>query len=145
MNEPQPRFSGAPVPTPPIPDDDGAVSGELAARLDAFAAGTVGAEQVLAELCRSRLFVPVVAGLEEADVGTDGLRREKQSTMATVLVQNPDGGRALLAFSGIEPLTRWRGEARPVPLAPPLAGRGAGGDGGRTRGLDRNGPEAVWG
>ena len=125
VNEPQPRFSGTPVPTPPIPDDDGAVSVELATRLDDFAAGSVGADQVLDALSRSRLFVPVVAILDESEEGADGLRHEKRSSMATVLVQNPDGGRALLGFSSIDALTRWREEARPVPLVAPLAARAA--------------------
>jgi hypothetical protein len=142
VNEPspQPRFAGTPVPTPPIPDDDGAVSAELAARLDSFAAGAVSAEQVLATLTRSRLFVPVVAILDEAEVGADGLRQEKQSSMATVLVQRPEGGRALLAFSSIDALTRWRQEARPVPLVASLAARAAVDEGAETLLIDLAGP-----
>ncbi len=142
VNEPpsKPRFSGAPVPTPPIPDDDGAVSGVLAGRLDAFAVGSVGADQVLEALCRSRLFVPVIAVLDESEVDADGLRHEKSSSMATVLVQNPAGGRALLAFSSIDSLTRWRAEARPVPLAAPLAARAAVDEGAETLLIDVAGP-----
>jgi len=140
VNEPQPRFSGAPVPTPPIPDDDGGVSVELASRLEAFAAGSVSADHVLEAISRSRLFVPVVAVLDEAEVGADGRRHEKQSSMATVLVQNSDGGRALLGFSSIDALTRWRTEARPVPLAAPLAARAAVDEGAETLLIDVAGP-----
>jgi hypothetical protein len=142
VNEPQQRFSGAPVPTPPIPDDDGSISAELAARLDDFATGSVGADRVLEALSRSRLFVPVVAVLDEAEVGDDGLSREKQSSMATVLVQSTDGGRALLGFSSIDALTRWRTEARPVPLAAPLAARAAVDEGAETLLIDVAGPLA---
>ncbi len=129
-----------PVPTPPIPDDDGAVSAGLAARLDAFAAGSVGADQVLEALATSRLFVPVVAILDEAEVDSDGLRHEKHSSMATVLVQRPEGGRALLAFSSMDALTRWRPDARPVPLAAPLAARAAVDEGADTLLIDAAGP-----
>ena len=144
MNEPKPRFSGTPVPTPPIPDDDGAVSAELAAQLDAFAAGNATADQVLGDLSRSRLFVPVIAILDESEVGANGLRHEKQSSMATVLVQSPDGGRALLGFSCIDSLTLWRTKARtkarPVPLAAPLAARAAVDEGAETLLIDVAGP-----
>lgn len=113
------------VPTPPFADDDGSVSDELSSALGRLAAGEVGGEVVLAALAAARLLVPVVAVLDEAEIGPDGLRREKQSSMATVLVESPTGGRALLAFSGTEPLNRWRADARPVPLAAPLAARAA--------------------
>ena len=36
--------------------------------------------------------------------------------MATVLMTGRDGRRALLAFTGTEPLRRWNPEARPVPV-----------------------------
>lgn len=142
MNEPVSgqRFSGAPLPTPPIPDDDGAIFGELAERLAEYTAGVAGADQVLAALARSRLFVPVVAVLEESELGADGLPREKQSSMATVLVQSADGGRALLGFSSIQSLTRWQGDARPVPLAAPLAARAAVDEGAGTLLIDVAGP-----
>lgn len=136
----EPRFAGTPVPTPPIPDDDGAASTELTARLAEFAAGAAGGAVVLDALARSRVFVPVVAVLDEAEVGSDGLRHEKHSSMATVLVQGPGGGRALLGFSSIESLTRWRADARPVPVAAPLAARAAVDEGADTLLIDVAGP-----
>ncbi len=60
--------------------------------------------------------------------------------MATVLVQNPEGGRALLGFSNIESLIRWRGDARPVPLVAPLAARAAVDEGAETLLIDVAGP-----
>jgi hypothetical protein len=137
---PDPRFAGVRVPTPSIPDDDGAAAVELTSRLEEFAAGAVDGAMVLDALSRSRLLVPVVAVLTESEVGEDGLRQEKHSSMATVLVQRPDGGRALLAFSGIESLTRWRAEARPVPLVAPLAARAAVDEGAETLLIDVAGP-----
>jgi hypothetical protein len=128
------------VPTPPVADDDGSVSDELSRALVQLAAGEVGGEELLAALAAARLLVPVVAVLDEAEVGADGLRHEKQSSMATVLVESPTGGRALLAFSGIEPLTSWRAEARPVPLVAPLAARAAVGEGADTLLVDVAGP-----
>jgi hypothetical protein len=68
------------------------------------------------------------------------MRHEKHSSMATVLVQRPDGGRALLGFSSIDALTRWRDEARPVPLAAPLAARAAVDEGAGPLLIDVAGP-----
>jgi len=136
----EPRFAGVPVPTPPVPDDDGAASPELTASLAELAAGSEVGTAVLDALVRSRLFVPVVAVLDEAQVGADGLRREKQSSMATVLVQRPDGGRALLGFSSIGSMSRWQADARPVPLAAPLAARAAVDEGADTLLIDVAGP-----
>ena len=121
MKEPptEPRFAGRPVPTPPLPDDDGTAAVELTARLKEFAAANVGGAQVLEALSRSRLLVPVVAVLDESEIGPDGMRHEKQSSMATVLVRNHDGGQALLAFSSVEALD-------------PVATGGPSGAGGRT-------------
>lgn len=128
------------VPTAAFPDDDGSVSGELTAALSQLAAGEVDGEAVLAALASTRLLVPVVAILDEADVGAGGLRQEKHSSMATVLLKSQTGGRALLAFSGTEPLTRWRPDARPVPLAAPLAARAAIDEGADTLLVDVAGP-----
>jgi hypothetical protein len=120
-----PRFAGAPIPTPPLADDDGAASPALVQALEEAAAGRGGGSEVLRALAGSRLLVPVVAVLDEAETGPDGLRRDKQSSMATVLVRAPDGRRSLLAFSGTESLRTWQDDARPVPLAAPLAARAA--------------------
>lgn len=136
----EPRFVGTPVPSPPIPDDDGAASRELTASLDELGAGRTVGTAVLDALVRSRLFVPVVAVLEESEVGADGLQREKQSSMATVLVQSQDGGRALLGFSSIESMNQWKPDARPVPLAAPLAARAAVDEGADTLLIDVAGP-----
>lgn len=122
---PEPQFSGVPVPTPPIPDDDGSASETLVAQLTALTSGTGSGEAVLAALSQARLLVPVVAVLDEAAIDDTGRAHEKRSTMATVLVADERGGRALLAFSAADSMTRWRSDARPVPLAAPLAARAA--------------------
>ena len=140
MAHSQPRFAGTPVPTPPISDDDRSASSELVAHLAGLAAGTSTGEQVLAALVGARLLVPVVAVLDEADENADGLRQEKNSSMATVMVANASGGRALLAFSSSAALVQWHPDARPVPLAAPLAARAAVDEGADTLLIDVAGP-----
>jgi hypothetical protein len=71
------------------------------------------------------LLVPVVAVLDEVDIDAEGRPREKASSMATVIADSPQHGRALLAFSGTEPMRRWRADARPVAVPGPLAARAA--------------------
>lgn len=135
-----PRFVGAPIPTPPLADDDGTAPGDLVRALRAAAGGIGGGPEVMLALATSRLLVPVVAVLDEVETGPDGLRRDKQSSMATVLVQAADGRRSLLAFSGTESLRAWRGDARPVPLAAPLAARAALDEGAAALLVDVAGP-----
>jgi hypothetical protein len=119
------QFVGASVPTPPIADDDGSTSPELLTALAELAEGTGDAVAVLAALADSRVLVPVVAVLDESETGSTGLRQEKHSSMATVLIETGDGRRALLAFSGTEPMGSWRPDARPVSMLAPLAARAA--------------------
>ena len=117
-------FSGVSVPTPPIPDDDGAASAELLHELHELSDGNGSGVAVLRALSTSRLLVPVVAILDSDDE-EHGHRVEKESSMATVIADSPGHGRALLAFSSTDSLMRWNDTARPVALAAPLAARAA--------------------
>jgi hypothetical protein len=134
------RFAGAPVPTPALPDDDGAAPYDLVRALRAAASGAGEGSGVLRALAASRLLVPVVAMLDESETGPDGLRRDKQSSMAMVLVEAADGRRSLLAFTGTESLRAWQQDARPVPLAAPLAARAALDEGADALLVDAAGP-----
>jgi hypothetical protein len=137
---PNRAFEGAAIPAPPIPDDDGQTSPRLRRELDRHATGDGSASDVLDALSSARLLVPVVALLEESSSGVGGLRHEKNSAMATVLVDSPEHGRALLAFSGIEPLKAWRADARPVAIMAPLAARAAVGEDAEVLVVDVAGP-----
>ncbi len=63
--------------------------------------------------------------LGEVEVDEHGLAHDKSSDMAAVLLTGRDGRRALLAFTGLEPLARWRPDARPVPVTARDAARAA--------------------
>lgn len=134
-----------PQPTRRIPDpgfagDDGAADPQLAAALASYAVDPGRTMEVLARLTTARLLVPVVALLGESEVDSDGLAREKSSDMATVLLTGRDGRRALLAFTGLPALHRWRRDARPVPVAASLAARSALQEGAEALVLDVAGP-----
>jgi hypothetical protein len=132
---------GASIPTPSEPDDDGGTSAELRSHLDAFARGDASGSAVLQVLADTRLFVPVVALLDaERASPFDQTRHEKQSSMASVLIESPEYGRALLAFSGIDPMRAWHEDARPVPVPAPLAARAAVGESASTLVVDVAGP-----
>ena len=105
----------------PYVDDDGAAEESLLASLQAYAAGDLVYPELLSVLAGSRLLVPVVALLGEVAYDDAGLAHDKSSDMATVLLTGADGRRALLAFSGTDALRAWDRDARPVPVAAPLA------------------------
>ena len=117
--------------------DDGAADPAVLAALAAYAAGQGSEHAALNALAGSRLLVPVVAvlteeasGDAEAAEGTEaaegseteaagdgpgtGLRREKSTEMALPTLIGRDGRAAVLAFTSLDALTRWRPDARPV-------------------------------
>ncbi|WP_433240236.1 SseB family protein [Streptosporangium sp. CA-135522] len=102
------------IPQPLVPDDDGSADASVASALAAFSAGTADAGAVITALGGARLLVPVVALLTESEVGTHGLRQEKESEMALPKLVGKDGREAVLAFTGAESLRLWRPDARPI-------------------------------
>lgn len=95
--------------------DTGEPDPAVAAALDAYARGTGSEHAALTAIAASRLLVPVVAVLsEQTPAGT-----EKESEMALPTLIGNDGRTAVIAFTGTEPLRRWRQDARPVPVAAP--------------------------
>lgn len=134
------------IPDSGFADDDGSASPAV---VEAFAAYDADPEgrfwQALAVLQDTRLLVPVVAVLSEDEVDgsegdTRGLRREKSSDMAAVLMQGRDGRTALLAFTGSAALQRWRSDARPVPVSVRQAAQAALDDGAAALVVDVAGP-----
>jgi hypothetical protein len=95
--------------------DTGEADPAVTAALAAYAAGTVAEHAVLTAVAASRLLVPVVAVLAEAnDNGT-----EKETEMALPTLIGNDGRKAVIAFTGTDTIKRWRADARPVPVPAP--------------------------
>ena len=106
-------------------DDDGAADPQVAAALAAYQAG-VGSEQAaLAALAAARLLVPVVAVLADGSAAEG----DKNSEMMLPTLIGQDGRPAVLAFTGLGPLARWRPGARPVPAEAGRVWRAAAADG----------------
>ncbi len=114
-----PRFVGHDIPTSAFADDDGAADPVLYEVLERFSDDPLTRGEVYRALIDARLLVPMVAVLEEVEVGADGLSREKSSSMATVSLIGAGGKRALLAFTSVEAMKMWDPTARQVAsLAP---------------------------
>lgn len=129
--------------SPAYPDDTGAVPEEVAEALGAYAAAPGEPRryaEVVAALQRSRLLVPVVAVLGEAEVDAAGLTHDKSSDMAAVLLTGADGRLALLAFTGVESMAAWDAAARPVPVLTQLAAQSAIQEGAAAMVVDVAGP-----
>lgn len=110
---------------PGFPDDTGEAPPALAAALSAYGEDDGAYVSALTALQDSRLLVPVVAVLGEVEVDEVGLAHDKSSDMAAVLLQRPDGRRALLAFTSTASLAAWDAEARPVPVPARVAAQSA--------------------
>lgn len=91
-------------------DDHGEADPALRAVI-AAADDQLGYLRAVAALCAGRLLMPIVASGDES---MDGPDPERHAEMAAVTITNQAGERALLAFTGIDSMTAWRGDARPV-------------------------------
>jgi hypothetical protein len=120
--------------------DDGSVAPEVERALAAYAQDRSTHRLALSALQDARLLVPVVAVLGEVEHGEDGLARDKSSDMATVLMTSSTGRTALMAFTGLEPMRRWRPDSRPVPVSVPQAAQAALQDGADALLVDVAGP-----
>jgi hypothetical protein len=104
-------------------DDDGSAEPGVQAALAAYGDGQGSEHAALTTLARARLLVPVVSVLTEASVpdetavaaGARQLKREKSSEMALPTLIGRDGRSAVLAFTCLDALARWRPDARPIP------------------------------
>lgn len=101
-----------------FPGDDGAAHSGVRDALARFAATRSPDDylRAVAHLCGDRLLVPVVATATSLGVTTGGLASDKEAEMAVVMMQRPDGGKALLGFTGLDALRAWDARARPVPV-----------------------------
>ncbi len=106
-------------------DDDGAADPRVTAALAAYHAGQGSEQDALVMLSAARLLVPVIA------VRADGSAAEgdKNSEMVLPTLIGQDGRPAVLAFTGLGPLARWRPNARPVPAEADRVWRAAATDG----------------
>ena len=106
-------------------DDDGAADPRVTAALTAYHAGQGSEQDALTALAASRLLVPVVA------VQADGSAAEgdKNSEMVLPTLIGKDGRPAVLAFTSLDALARWRPNARPVPAEAGRVWRAAVADG----------------
>ncbi|MBF0689603.1 MAG: SseB family protein [Cellulomonas sp.] len=133
-------------PSSPFAGDDGSPDPGLAAVLARYGAGEVPLTDVVVALAPTRVLVPVLAELEAAGVVEhDGHAHtvDKEASAGIVALRTPDGRTALPVFSGVDAMTRWRPDARPVPTAVPRAALSAVAEGWEVLVLDPAGPVTV--
>ena len=110
-------MQGLTVAEPKFPGDDGAADTAVLTALTAYAAGRGSEHAALTALAQSRLLVPVVAvPVAGEQAGGDSQGGEKSTEMALPTMVAADGSRAILAFTCLDALQRWRSDARPVPV-----------------------------
>jgi hypothetical protein len=122
-------------------DDRGAADPRVTAALAAYQAGRGSEQAALTALAAARLLVPVVAvlaggpgekdraGKDRAGEGDRAAHGDKNSEMVLPKLIGRDGRPAVLAFTGLDALARWRPDARPVPAEADRVWRAAVADG----------------
>jgi SseB protein N-terminal domain len=124
--------------------DHGAADPRVAAALAAWQSGQGSEQAALTALAATRLLVPVIAVLADpaadrpAPADQDHAQdqdknrnqdRDKNSEMVMPTLIGQDGRPAVLAFTGLDALARWRPDARPVPAEADRVWRAAVADG----------------
>jgi SseB protein N-terminal domain len=127
--------------------DRGAADPLLTAALAAYQVGQGSEQAALTALAAARLLVPVIAvlghgaatdGAPTDGAATDGAptdgaptapRGDKDSEMVLPTLIGRDGRPAVLAFTGLDALARWRPDARPMPAEADRVWRAAVADG----------------
>ncbi len=128
-------WAGRTLPGGEFAGDQGLMSPELAA---ALAQSEPDLPQVVAALAQARVFTAVCAVSAGHEVGGDS-----GADMAVAVITGPDGQLALPVFSTPGALTRWRPDARPVPVTAPRAALSAVAQGCSVLVLDPAGPVTV--
>jgi len=122
--------------------DHGAADPRVAAALAAWHSGHGSEQAALTALAATRLLVPVIAVLAapaadrpapaDKDRNRDQDRhrdQDKNSEMVMPTLIGQDGRPAVLVFTGLDALARWRPDARPVPAEADRVWRAAVADG----------------
>jgi type III secretion system (T3SS) SseB-like protein len=125
--------------------DHGDADPRVTAALAAYQAGRGSEQAALTALAGARLLVPVVAVLADGpaaagqqaageqaaseETASNETAGDKNSEMVLPTLIGHDGRPAVLAFTGVEALARWRRDARPVPAEAARVWRAAATDG----------------
>ena len=104
--------------------DQGGADPHVTAALAAYQEGRGSEQAVLTALAAARLLVPVVAVLADGSAAEG----DKNSEMVLPTLIGNDGRPAVLAFTGVGSLARWRRNARPVPAEADRVWRAAAAD-----------------
>jgi len=109
--------------------DDGSADAAVTTALAGYATGAGSEHAALTALAAARLLVPVVSVLTEAGEHADEHGGDKSSEMALPTLIGNDGRPAIIAFTGLDALSRWRSDARPIPAEAGRVWRAAVADG----------------
>ena len=129
----------------PFPGDDGLADPGTRRALAAAVGGPDPTSylRAVAALCQDRLLVPVVATATRVGQTVGGLASDKEAEMSVVMLEAPDGRRALLAFTGLDSLHAWQADARPVPVTLDKAAQTAAAEGVSALLVDFAGPHPL--
>ena len=113
--------------------DRGEADPRVTAALAAYQAGQGSERAALGALTAARLLVPVIAEQSHEEQNHEGQsgkdQGDKDSVMVLPTLIGRDGRAAVLAFTGLDALARWRPDARPVPAEADRVWRAAVADG----------------
>ena len=107
--------------------DRGGADPRVTAALAAYQVGQGSEQAALGALAAVRLLVPVIAVLGDGPATPTGGDKDSEMVLPTLIGR--DGRPAVLAFTGLDALARWRPDARPVPAEADRVWRAAVADG----------------
>jgi hypothetical protein len=97
----------------PFANDDGSTPEHLRKVIESEVIDKVALFHALED---SRLLIPLLADLGDAEIGAHGQLVDKSADLSIVAVATPDKQSALPAFSSVQEMQLWKADARPVPV-----------------------------
>ncbi len=123
---------------------DAGFTGDTGAADPALLAAMTGADDatLVPALVGARVLVPVAAVAAEVGEGVEGLHSDKETDMAVVLLDHPDGRTALPVFTSLAALADFDPALRPVPVTAERAAQAAISEGADVVVVDCASPQA---
>lgn len=103
----------------PASGDDGSAPPRLLEAIRRFRLRELGEVEVVDEIRRSRLLVPLVAQLGDTGISSSGHLVDKSQELSIVTVVGPDGRSVLPVFTSVAATSHWNPKARPIPADGP--------------------------
>ena len=100
----------------PHAGDSGETEPAVASALSGFSEGVIGVTELVNVLSASRALIPLLTNPGEDFDPNHPVMEDKVQELSIVTLVGPEGEAVLPAFTSVEAMKKWNGDARPIPI-----------------------------